>query len=313
MDAGRFLRVKEVLLGTLALPEGERTAFLDDACAGDPGLRAEVADLLSRDRAPAPVVEHGVDGARAVQVLAKGVLPDRDRGPVPGRIGPFRITGVLGEGGMGVVYRGRQDEPIVREVAVKVLRRGLDTERVLERFAAERRTLARMDHPHIARILDAGSDQDGRPWVALELVDGEPVTSWCSARDLALDARLDLMIRVCRAVQHAHDRGVLHRDLKPSNVLVREVDGEPVPSIIDFGIAKALETTDLELTVAGQVVGTPAYMSPEQRAGDQARIDVRSDVYALGVMLYELLTGLRPGDEDGATGTGGTPRPSRAA
>ena len=311
MDPARFLRVKEVLVEALARQDGERAAWLDAACAGDLELRAEVDDLLSRDDAPAAVVEHGIDAARAVQVLAGGPAPER--GPVPETIGPYRITGVLGEGGMGVVYRGRQDEPIVREVAVKVLRRGLDTERVLERFAWERRTLARMDHPHIARILDAGSAEDGRPYVVLELVDGEPITHWCRDRGLSLDDRLDLMIRVCRAVQHAHDRGVLHRDLKPSNVLVREVDGAAVPSVIDFGIAKALESTDLDLTMAGQVVGTPAYMSPEQRAGDPSLVDVHSDVYALGVMLYELLTGTRPGDEATPTGDGVTPRPSRAA
>ena len=311
MDRARFLRVKEVLVEALARQAGERGAYLDAACAGDPELRAEVDDLLSRDTAPAPVVEHGIDSARVAQVLSSGAVPER--GPIPETIGPYRITGVLGEGGMGVVYRGRQEEPIVREVAVKVLRRGLDTERVLERFAWERRTLALMDHPHISRILDAGSAEDGRPYVVLELVDGEPITHWCREQGLSLDARLDLMIRVCRAVQHAHDRGVLHRDLKPSNVLVRQVDGAAVPSVIDFGIAKALESTDLELTVAGQVVGTPAYMSPEQRSGDPSRVDVHSDVYALGVMLYELLTGTRPGDDDTPTGGGDTPRPSRAA
>ncbi|MFN2371504.1 MAG: protein kinase, partial [Candidatus Krumholzibacteriia bacterium] len=316
VDATRFRRVKEVLLGALDRPPAARAAWLDEACAGDPALRAEVADLLVRDDAPAPVVENGLDAARAVQGMAAGVVPDADHGPVPARIGPYRITGVLGEGGMGVVYHGRQDEPIVREVAVKVLRRGLDTARILERFAWERQSLARMDHPHIARILDAGTAADGRPFVVLELVDGLPVTRWCRERGATLDQRLDLMIKVCRAVQHAHDRGVLHRDLKPGNVLVRSIDGQATPAIIDFGIAKALEETEVELTVAGQVVGTPAYMSPEQRAGDAANIDVRSDVYALGVMLYELLAGVRPGgDTDGAT-TGGhvpTPRPSRAA
>ncbi len=310
MDPARFLRVKEVLVEALARQGGERGSYLAAACAGDPELRAEVDDLLSRDNAPAAVVEHGIDTARVVQVLSGGAV--HAPGPVPESIGPYRITGVLGEGGMGVVYRGRQEEPIVREVAVKVLRRGLDTERVLERFAWERRTLARMDHPHIARILDAGSAADGRPYVVLELVDGEPITRWCRDQGLNLDERLDLMIRVCRAVQHAHDRGVLHRDLKPSNVLVREVDGAAVPSVIDFGIAKALESTDLELTMAGQVVGTPAYMSPEQRSGDPSLVDVHSDVFALGVMLYELLTGTRPGDEAASGVDGPTPRPSRA-
>ncbi|HPF69168.1 MAG TPA: serine/threonine-protein kinase [Candidatus Krumholzibacteria bacterium] len=312
MDAARFRQVKAVLVEVLSRDPSARPAYLDAACAGDRDLRREVEDLLSRADAASTLVDHGADGARAVRALAESVEPGPT--PMPERIGPYAVTGVLGEGGMGVVYRGRQDEPIRREVAIKVLRRGLDTARVLERFAWERRSLARMDHPHIARILDAGSADDGRPYVVLELVDGVPVTQWCRERQGSLDRRLALMIGVCRAVQHAHDRGVLHRDLKPGNVLVREVDGAPVPCIIDFGIAKALEESDTELTLAGQVVGTPAYMSPEQRAGDTARVDVRSDVYALGVMLYELLTGLRPGDEGTGGGSGrDLLRPSRAA
>lgn len=300
MDAARYRLVKDVLVGALGLQGADRRAWLDEACSGDPDLRAEVEDLLAREGAPSTIVDAGLPAAvAAVQALA---IESASTAPLPDSIGPYRITGLLGEGGMGTVYRGEQEVPIRREVAVKVLRRGLDTARVLERFAWERRTLERMDHPHIARILDAGTAQDGRPYVVLELVDGQPVTRWCDAHALPVAARVDLMIAVCRAVQHAHDRGVLHRDLKPGNVLVREVDGRPVPCVIDFGIAKALDPTDGLLTMTGLQLGTPAYMSPEQRAGDAACVDVRSDVYALGVILYELLAGVRPFADGAPTG-----------
>jgi len=305
VDAARYARVKAVLVEALALSPGDRAAFLDRACGGDDALRAEVDDLLAREASPARLVDEGVSGAADLAGLFDG-------GGIPQRIGPYEILSVLGEGGMGVVYHGRQHEPLRRDVAVKVLRRGLDTERLLERFGWERRSLARMDHPHIARILDAGSDGAGRPFVVLEKVDGEPVTRWCDAQRLPLADRIAVMELTARAVQHAHDRGVLHRDLKPGNVLVREVDGRPEPKVIDFGIAKALDPGDDDLTLQGQAVGTPAYMSPEQRAGDPSAVDVRSDVYALGVMLYELLAGVRPwGDEpDDRTPP---PAPSRRA
>ncbi|MBK7673082.1 MAG: serine/threonine protein kinase [bacterium] len=308
MDAARYQRVKAALVGALERHGAERAAWLDEVCGGDAALRAEVEDLLARDRSAPGLIDRGLpDAAAAVQALAAEAAPPM---PPPANIGPYRITGVLGEGGMGTVYRGEQDVPIRREVAVKVLRRGLDTGRILERFAWERRTLERMDHPHIARILDAGTAADGRPYVVLELIVGEPVTRWCESHALPTPARIDLMVAVCRAVQHAHDRGVLHRDLKPGNVMVREIDGRPVPCVIDFGIAKALDPTDGMLTMTGLPIGTPAYMSPEQRAGDTARIDVRSDVYALGVILYELLAGARPFADAAATGDV-PPPPSR--
>jgi len=305
LDAARYQRVKAVLVEALALPSQERTAYLDRACGADADLRAEVEDLLRRESSPARLVEEGVSSvADLTELFASEEAPTR--------IGRYEILGVLGEGGMGVVYHGRQHEPIVRDVAVKVLRRGLDTARLLERFQWERRSLARMDHPHIARILDAGSDDAGRPFVVLEKVDGEPVTRWCDERRLPLAERIGVMELTARAVQHAHDRGVLHRDLKPGNVLVREVDGRAVPKVIDFGIAKALDPGDDDLTQLGQQVGTPAYMSPEQRAGDPGAVDVRSDVYALGVMLYELLTGVRPWGDDPDDRTL-PPAPSRRA
>jgi len=215
----------------------------------------------------------------------------------PERIGPYEIVDVLGEGGMGVVYHGRQSEPIERDVAIKLIRAGLNSESVAARFEWERRSLARMSHPHIAKVFDAGASADGRPYVAMELVLGEPIAKFCDARALALRDRVRLFLRVCGAVHHAHERGVMHRDLKPSNILVRERDGIPDPVVIDFGIAKALHadpSTDAPVTLEEQRIGTPAYMSPEQLRGDHDEIDTRTDVYALGVILYELLTGRHP-------------------
>jgi serine/threonine-protein kinase len=210
----------------------------------------------------------------------------------------YRVTGVLGEGGMGVVYAAEQERPVRRRVAVKVLRAGLDAS-VLARFAAERQALALMEHPGIARVFDAGTTPEGRPYFVMEYVDGVPIGAYCDARALPTRARLRLFVDVCRAVQHAHQKGVIHRDLKPSNVLVAERDGGPHPTVIDFGIAKAVDrhlTGETLATAFGAVVGTPAYMSPEQAEGGGATVDTRADVYALGVMLYELLTGALPVD-----------------
>ena len=288
MDREIFQLAKEILISTLEQPADRRQAHLQRVCADRPDLLAEVQSLLDQQTAPSSLVEGGV-----VHVSR----------PMPARIGPYEVVEVLGEGGMGIVYRGRQETPIKRDVAIKVLHAGLNTARILERFAWERRSLARMNHPNIASILDAGTADDGHPYVVLELIEGAPVTTWCRENQGNLDQRLAMMEKVCQAVQHAHDRGVLHRDLKPGNVMVREIDGQPAPCIIDFGIAKALDDTQdgeasLELTLEGQQVGTPAYMSPEQLAGRGGEVDVRTDVYALGVILYELLAGQRPFADD---------------
>lgn len=213
------------------------------------------------------------------------------------RIGPYRFVRKLGEGGMGAVFEALQERPLRRRVALKLIKVGMDTERLIARFELERQTLASLNHPAIAKVYDAGATETGRPYFAMEYVDGLPLVRYCDEKRLDVDARLDLFVRVCEGVQHAHQKGILHRDLKPSNVLVEEVDGRPGPKIIDFGIARATQTGDdgPGLTVAGEFVGTPAYMSPEQ-AVSRDDVDTRTDVYSLGVMLYELVTGSLPID-----------------
>ena len=214
---------------------------------------------------------------------------------------PYRIVRVLGEGGMGIVYLAEQQEPVRRQVAVKVLRPGLDSETVLARFEAERQALAMMDHPNIAKVLDAGQTRTGRPYFVMELVEGEPITQYCDRHRLPLQERLELFAVVCRAVQHAHHKGIIHRDLKPSNILVTTIDEQPVPKVIDFGLAKAIGVplTDKTLiTRQGELMGTPEYMSPEQAGMDGTQLDTRTDVYSLGVVLHELLVGVPPFESD---------------
>ncbi len=210
--------------------------------------------------------------------------------------GRYTLVDVIGEGGMGSVYLARQTEPVTREVALKLIKTGMDSRGVLARFDAERQALALMDHPNIARIYDGGLTPAGQPFFVMELVKGVPLTEYCDQQRLSVPARLELFVAVCQAVQHAHQKGIIHRDLKPGNVLVTEVDGRPTPKVIDFGVAKAteLKLTDMSLADLGAIVGTPAYMSPEQANPTSTDIDTRTDVYALGVMLYELLTGSPP-------------------
>ncbi|HKI95454.1 MAG TPA: serine/threonine-protein kinase [Gemmatimonadales bacterium] len=242
----------------------------------------------------------------------------------PERIGPYRVIRVLGEGGMGLVYEAEQTVPVRRRVALKVMKQGMDTREVIARFEAERQALAVMQHPGIAQVYDGGASDAGRPYFAMELVDGTPITTYCDAHRLALAERLALFIKVCEAVQHAHQKGVIHRDLKPSNILVTEVDGEAAPKIIDFGIAKAIGfqlTEETLVTSFGSALGTLAYMSPEQAEMSLTDVDTRADIYSLGVVLYELLVGELPIDpaalgaqrflHDLVTGATNTPRPSR--
>ncbi|MFH2052116.1 MAG: serine/threonine-protein kinase [bacterium] len=213
------------------------------------------------------------------------------------QIGPYRLIHRIGEGGMGEVFEAEQSEPIRRRVALKVIKQGMDTQSVIARFDAERQALAMMDHPCIAKVFDAGATERGRPFFVMEYVDGEPITDYCNRRRLNNTARLELFVRVCEGVQHAHQKAVIHRDLKPTNILVTEVDGLPLPKIIDFGLAKATTQRLTEMTMftqLGQMIGTPEYMSPEQAALSEDDVDTRTDVYALGVVLYELLAGVRP-------------------
>ena len=219
----------------------------------------------------------------------------------PACIGLYRILRVLGEGGMGIVYLADQSAPIERRVALKVMKLGMDSKQFVARFESERQALAVMDHPGIARVYDAGITEYGRPYFVMELIHGVPVTEYCDTNRLNVRQRVELVMALCHAVQHAHQKGVIHRDLKPSNVLVGLQDGRAIPKVIDFGIAKVTDRRLIDLTLyteVGQRVGTPAYMSPEQMDASGLDVDTRTDIYAVGVILYELLTGALPFSED---------------
>jgi serine/threonine protein kinase/tetratricopeptide (TPR) repeat protein len=269
----------------------ERAEYLERVCAGNPALRASVDALLQ-----ANVGASGFLNAPAPGLVATLDLPAiRER---PGAIiGSYKLLEQIGEGGFGVVFMAEQQEPIRRRVALKIIKPGMDTRQVIARFEAERQALAVMDHPNIARVLDAGTTESGRPYFVMELVRGVPITQYCDGHRLTPQQRLELFVPVCQAVQHAHQKGIIHRDIKPSNVLVAEYDEKPTAKIIDFGVAKAIgeRLTEKSLfTQFGQVVGTIEYMSPEQAKLNQLDIDTRTDVYSLGVLLYELLTGTTP-------------------
>jgi serine/threonine protein kinase/Flp pilus assembly protein TadD len=268
----------------------ERADFLDRACAGALGLRERIERLLAR---------HARQGSGSEDALPPFVATiDLPVAECPGSvIGPYKLMEQIGEGGMGLVFVAEQHEPVRRKVALKVIKPGMDTRAVVARFEAERQALALMDHPNIAKVLDGGMTGSGRPYFVMDLVRGVPITAFCDEHHLTPRQRLELFVPVCQAIQHAHQKGVIHRDIKPSNVLVALYDDRPTPKVIDFGVAKAAREslTDTTLvTSLGVIVGTPEYMSPEQATLDNADIDTRSDVYSLGVLLYELLTGSPP-------------------
>ncbi|MEK7686025.1 MAG: serine/threonine-protein kinase, partial [Verrucomicrobiota bacterium] len=323
---------QHLLQAALALEsEAQRQAFLNAACGNDAALRRRIDELIAASREAEAFFQEPPGKHAGLQDAATDptVRVEQPADEAPGdRIGRYKLLQKIGEGGCGVVYMAEQEEPVRRRVALKVIKLGMDTKSVIARFEAERQALALMDHPNIAKVFDAGATEapdsragepanrrtgdspthplagspfplsSGRPYFVMELVRGVKITEYCDEAKLSTRDRLDLFVKVCQAIQHAHQKGIIHRDIKPSNILVTLHDGVPVPKVIDFGIAKA--TTDQRLTdktlftALEQFIGTPAYMSPEQAEMSGLDIDTRSDIYSLGVLLYELLTGKTP-------------------
>jgi eukaryotic-like serine/threonine-protein kinase len=290
----RDTRERELFIRILEIEPGARGAWLAAECRGDAALRERIEELLREEELVGTFLETPAMGARGGAVAGAEKPGDR--------IGPYKLLQQIGEGGCGVVYMAEQERPVRRRVALKVIKLGMDTRSVIARFEAERQALALMDHPNIAKVLEAGATESGRPYFVMELVRGIRITDYCDQNQLGAVERLELFITLCHAIQHAHQKGIIHRDIKPSNVLVTLHDGKPVPKVIDFGIAKATEQRLTEKTLFTEFqafIGTPAYMSPEQAEMSGLDIDTRGDIYSLGVLLYQLLTGQTP--FDGAT------------
>jgi len=293
-------QVQNILAGASVLPPDQRAAYLDAACGKDVALRAEVASLLrSLDEAGSFLSAPTADASEARTANSSAATVDElSREHAGQMIGRYKLLQPIGEGGFGSVWMAEQREPVKRLVALKIIKLGMDTRQVVARFEQERQALAMMDHPNIARVLDAGATEVGRPYFVMDLVKGDPIATYCDKNNLSIEDRLNLFRQVCEAVQHAHTKGIIHRDIKPSNVLVSTQDGKPSAKVIDFGIAKATQnnlTDKTFYTEYQQLIGTPEYMSPEQAEGS-LDIDTRTDVYSLGVMLYQLLTGSTPFD-----------------
>ena len=294
-----FQQVRSIFMAALERPPESQDAYVAEAAGADAGLREQVEVLLQPHCAGGPMGD-------ATQAVAP-VAPAAPAGPPPAGspreeagiliAGRYKLLERIGEGGMGSVWLARQSEPVKRKVAVKLIKLGMDSRQVVARFEAERQALAMMDHPNIAKVLDGGLTPDGRPFFVMELVKGTPITDYCDAHKLGLKERLELFVPVCQAIQHAHQKGIIHRDIKPTNVMIAMYDDRPVPKVIDFGVAKATGQSLTEETLNtgfGGVVGTPQYMSPEQATLNNLDVDTRTDVYSLGVLLYELLTGEPP-------------------
>ncbi len=301
----------DIFSAALEIPDPDaRAAFLSAVCKQDSQLKSRIEELLDIATNDDDFMERA---PKIYSEIAEGITQDfslhdqlaatedavQER---PGEtIGPYKLLQQIGEGGMGVVFMAEQTTPVKRRVALKIVKPGMDSKAVLARFEAERQALTLMDHPNIARALDAGTTETGRPYFVMELVKGTPITKYCDEHKLSLRQRLELFVPVCHAVQHAHQKGIVHRDLKPSNILVAEYDEQAVPKVIDFGVAKALHQPLTEKTLftqMGQVIGTLEYMSPEQAQVNELDVDTRSDIYSLGVLLYELLTGSTPHDKE---------------
>jgi serine/threonine-protein kinase len=280
--------------------EHEKSQLLDQLCVGNASLRKQVEQLLAAASSASPVDRIGamLNPTELEFNSAPEQSPRIDITSHPW-IGPYKLLEQIGEGGMGTVFMAVQSQPIKRKVALKIIKPGMDTGQVIARFEVERQALAMMNHPNIAKVLDAGATEAGRPYFVMELVLGIPITEFCDLHKLDLRQRLEMFSTVCQALQHAHQKGIIHRDLKPSNILVELQDVTPVPKVIDFGVAKPIHQSLTERTLHtgfAQMIGTPLYMSPEQTQLSSLDVDTRSDVYSLGVLLYEMLTGSTPFD-----------------
>ena len=291
-------RVRDIFCKLIEADRSDHESLLDRECEGSASLRARVMELLNAHdlagnflESPTISEEDTADGSSSSQPAALAEIGTF--------IGPYKLVEMIGEGGFGVVFLAEQEQPVQRQVALKIIKAGMDTRQVVARFEAERQAVAMMEHPNIARVFDGGATASGRPYFVMELVRGLPITEYCDRQHLSTRQRLELFIPVCRAIQHAHQKGIIHRDLKPTNILVATEDGVPSPKVIDFGIAKASSAPQgrAPMTEQPQLIGTPQYMSPEQ-AGASQDIDTRSDIYSLGVLLYQLLTGVPPFDPE---------------